>query len=60
MAWLVYLGAKNRRDGVARDNGFAGFDDTIEDKRPTVPGRRPFYEKAPVEATLELMADRCC
>jgi len=54
---VVYLGAKTGRDGVGGATmASAEFDDTIEDKRPTVQVGDPFTEKRLMEATLELMA----
>ncbi|MBL4749335.1 MAG: phosphoribosylformylglycinamidine synthase subunit PurL [Amylibacter sp.] len=53
---VVYLGAKTGRDGVGGATmASAEFDDTIEDKRPTVQVGDPFTEKRLMEATLELM-----
>jgi len=54
---VVYLGAKTGRDGVGGATmASAEFDDTIEDKRPTVQVGDPFTEKRLLEACLELMA----
>ena len=54
---VVYLGAKTGRDGVGGATmASAEFDDTIEEKRPTVQVGDPFTEKCLMEATLELMA----
>ncbi len=54
---VVYLGAKTGRDGVGGATmASAEFDDSIEDKRPTVQVGDPFTEKRLMEATLELMA----
>jgi phosphoribosylformylglycinamidine synthase II len=54
---VVYLGAKTGRDGVGGATmASAEFDDTIENKRPTVQVGDPFTEKRLMEATLELMA----
>lgn len=53
---VVYLGAKTGRDGVGGATmASAEFDDTIEDKRPTVQAGDPFTEKCLLEACLELM-----
>lgn len=53
---IVYLGAKTGRDGVGGATmASAEFDDTIEDKRPTVQVGDPFTEKRLMEACLELM-----
>ncbi|MEO9682546.1 MAG: phosphoribosylformylglycinamidine synthase subunit PurL [Tateyamaria sp.] len=54
---VVYLGAKTGRDGVGGATmASAEFDDTIDEKRPTVQVGDPFTEKRLMEATLELMA----
>ncbi len=54
---VVYLGAKTGRDGVGGAMmASAEFDDTIEEKRPTVQVGDPFTEKRLLEACLELMA----
>ena len=54
---VVYLGAKTGRDGVGGATmASAEFDDTIEDKRPTVQVGDPFTEKCLMEACMELMA----
>ncbi|WP_416882363.1 phosphoribosylformylglycinamidine synthase subunit PurL [Marivita sp.] len=53
---VVYLGAKTGRDGVGGATmASAEFDDTIEEKRPTVQVGDPFTEKRLMEACLELM-----
>ncbi|MEM6713196.1 MAG: phosphoribosylformylglycinamidine synthase subunit PurL [Pseudomonadota bacterium] len=53
---VVYLGAKTGRDGVGGATmASAEFDDSIEDKRPTVQVGDPFTEKCLLEACLELM-----
>ncbi|SHI33309.1 phosphoribosylformylglycinamidine synthase subunit II [Palleronia salina] len=53
---VVYLGARTGRDGVGGATmASAEFDDTIEDKRPTVQVGDPFTEKSLMEACLELM-----
>ncbi|QBY00338.1 phosphoribosylformylglycinamidine synthase subunit PurL [Rhodophyticola sp. CCM32] len=53
---VVYLGAKTGRDGVGGATmASAEFDETIEEKRPTVQVGDPFTEKRLLEATLELM-----
>lgn len=53
---VVYLGAKTGRDGVGGATmASAEFDDTIEEKRPTVQVGDPYTEKRLMEATLELM-----
>ena len=54
---VVYLGAKTGRDGVGGATmASAEFDDTIEEKRPTVQVGDPFTEKCLMEACMELMA----
>jgi phosphoribosylformylglycinamidine synthase len=54
---VVYLGARTGRDGVGGATmASAEFDDTIEDKRPTVQVGDPFTEKRLLEACLDLMA----
>lgn len=54
---VVYLGAKTGRDGVGGATmASAEFDDSIDEKRPTVQVGDPFTEKRLMEATLELMA----
>ena len=53
---VVYLGAKTGRDGVGGATmASAEFDETIEEKRPTVQVGDPFTEKRLMEACLELM-----
>jgi phosphoribosylformylglycinamidine synthase len=53
---VVYLGAKTGRDGVGGATmASAEFDETIEEKRPTVQVGDPFTEKCLLEACLELM-----
>ncbi|MEI4232066.1 phosphoribosylformylglycinamidine synthase subunit PurL [Roseovarius sp. D22-M7] len=54
---VVYLGAKTGRDGVGGATmASAEFDDSIDEKRPTVQVGDPFTEKRLMEACLELMA----
>lgn len=54
---VVYLGAKTGRDGVGGATmASAEFDDSIEEKRPTVQVGDPFTEKRLMEACMELMA----
>ncbi|GAB1480243.1 phosphoribosylformylglycinamidine synthase subunit PurL [Paracoccaceae bacterium] len=54
---VVYLGAKTGRDGVGGATmASAEFDETIEEKRPTVQVGDPFTENRLLEACLELMA----
>ncbi|MCZ2204393.1 phosphoribosylformylglycinamidine synthase subunit PurL [Bartonella sp. A05] len=53
---VVYLGAKTGRDGVGGATmASAEFDDTVDEKRPTVQVGDPFTEKCLLEACLELM-----
>ncbi len=53
---VVYLGSKTGRDGVGGATmASAEFDETIEEKRPTVQVGDPFSEKLLLEACLELM-----
>ncbi len=53
---VVYLGAKTGRDGVGGATmASAEFDESIDEKRPTVQVGDPFTEKRLMEATLELM-----
>ena len=53
---VVYLGAKTGRDGVGGATmASAEFDDSIDEKRPTVQVGDPFTEKCLMEACLELM-----
>lgn len=53
---VVYVGAKTGRDGVGGATmASAEFDDTIEEKRPTVQVGDPFTEKCLMEACMELM-----
>jgi len=53
---VVYLGAKTGRDGVGGATmASAEFDDSIEEKRPTVQVGDPFTEKRLMEACMELM-----
>ena len=54
---VVYLGAKTGRDGIhGATMASAEFDETIEEKRPTVQVGDPFTEKCLLEACMELMA----
>ncbi len=53
---VVYLGSKTGRDGVGGATmASAEFDESIEEKRPTVQVGDPFSEKLLLEACLELM-----
>jgi phosphoribosylformylglycinamidine synthase len=54
---VVYVGSKTGRDGIhGATMASTEFDDTTEDKRPTVQVGDPFTEKLLIEACLELMA----
>lgn len=54
---VVYVGAKTGRDGIhGATMASAEFDDSTEEKRPTVQVGDPFTEKLLIEACLELMA----
>ncbi|MDZ4694838.1 MAG: phosphoribosylformylglycinamidine synthase subunit PurL [Deltaproteobacteria bacterium] len=55
---LLYFGSKTGRDGIhgASLLASAEFDETSEEKRPTVQVGDPFAEKLLLEACLELMA----
>jgi phosphoribosylformylglycinamidine synthase len=53
---VVYLGSKTGRDGIhGASMASAEFDDSSEEKRPTVQVGDPFAEKLLLEACLELM-----
>ena len=54
---VIYVGSKTGRDGIhgASLLASAEFDDTTEEKRPTVQVGDPFTEKLLIEACLELM-----
>ena len=54
---IIYFGAKTGRDGIhGATMSSAEFDETTEEKRPTVQVGDPFTEKLLIEACLELMA----
>jgi phosphoribosylformylglycinamidine synthase II len=54
---VIYFGAKTGRDGIhGATMASAEFDETTEEKRPTVQVGDPFTEKLLIEACLELMA----
>lgn len=54
---VIYLGAKTGRDGIhGATMASAEFDETTEEKRPTVQVGDPFTEKLLIEACMELMA----
>lgn len=54
---VLYFGAKTGRDGIhGATMASAEFDETTEEKRPTVQVGDPFTEKLLIEACLELMA----
>jgi phosphoribosylformylglycinamidine synthase len=53
---IVYLGSKTGRDGIhGATMASAEFDDSSQEKRPTVQVGDPFAEKLLLEACLELM-----
>ncbi len=58
---LLYVGSETGRDGIHGANILAsrGFDETAEEKRPTVQIGDPFMEKKILEACLELMKEGC-
>ena len=54
---IVYLGSKTGRDGIhGASMASAEFDESSEEKRPTVQVGDPFAEKLLLEACLEIMA----
>ena len=54
---IVYLGSKTGRDGIhGATMASASFDESADEKRPTVQVGDPFAEKLLLEACLELMA----
>jgi phosphoribosylformylglycinamidine synthase II len=57
---IVYLGSKTGRDGIhGATMASAEFDDSSEEKRPTVQVGDPFAEKLLLEACLEIMRNDC-
>jgi phosphoribosylformylglycinamidine synthase len=55
---VIYFGSKTGRDGIhGATMASDSFDDTSEQKRPTVQVGDPFTEKLLLEACLELMAN---
>src|ERR1700732_41807 len=57
---IVYLGSKTGRDGIhGAPMASAEFDDSSEEKRPTVQVGDPFAEKLLLEACLEIMDAGC-
>ncbi len=55
---VVYVGSKTGRDGIhGATMASAAFDDTSDEKRPTVQVGDPFTEKLLLEACLELMRE---
>ena len=55
---VVYVGSKTGRDGIhGASMASAEFDDSSDDKKPTVQVGDPFTEKLLMEACLELMKD---
>ena len=56
---VVYVGSKTGRDGIhGASMASAEFDDSSEEKKPTVQVGDPFTEKLLMEACLELMKDK--
>ena len=54
---VIYVGSKTGRDGIhGATMASAEFDETSEEKRPTVQVGDPFTEKLLLEACLEIMA----
>ncbi len=54
---VIYVGSKTGRDGIhGASMASTGFDEKIEEKKPTVQVGDPFTEKLLLEACLELMA----
>src|SRR2546423_9739880 len=54
---VIYVGSKTGRDGIhGATMASAEFDETTEEKRPTVQGGGPFTEKLLLEACLAIMA----
>src|SRR5258707_1124173 len=57
---IVYLGSKTGRDGIhGASMASAEFDDSSEEKRPTVQVGDPFAEKLLLEACLAIMEQGC-
>ncbi len=55
---VIYVGSKTGRDGIhGATMASAEFDDSSDEKRPTVQVGDPFTEKLLIEACLELMAE---
>jgi phosphoribosylformylglycinamidine synthase len=55
---LLYVGSKTGRDGIhGASMSSAEFDDSTEEKRPTVQVGDPFTEKLLLEACLEIMKE---
>ncbi len=55
---VIYVGSKTGRDGIhGATMASAEFDESTEEKRPTVQVGDPFTEKLLLEACLELMAE---
>ncbi|MEK6375224.1 MAG: phosphoribosylformylglycinamidine synthase subunit PurL [Acidobacteriota bacterium] len=55
---IIYVGSKTGRDGIhGATMASAEFDETSEEKRPTVQVGDPFTEKLLLEACLEIMGD---
>ena len=57
---VIYVGSKTGRDGIhGATMASAEFDETSEEKRPTVQVGDPFAEKLLLEACLEIMHKGC-
>jgi phosphoribosylformylglycinamidine synthase len=57
---VMYVGSRTGRDGIhGASMASAEFDQSSEEKRPTVQVGDPFTEKLLLEACLELMASDC-
>lgn len=57
---IVYLGSKTGRDGIhGATMASAEFDESSDEKRPTVQVGDPFSEKLLLEACLEIMKKGC-
>lgn len=55
---VIYFGSKTGRDGIhGASMASSGFDESSEEKRPTVQVGDPFAEKLLIEACLELMQE---
>ena len=55
---VIYFGSKTGRDGIhGASMASSEFDESYEEKRPTVQVGDPFAEKLLIEACLELMKE---